>query len=351
MRGKSGIGATLGAAIAAAGILLAACGGNAQPSVVPLPPTETATLPPIPTASRVAVVSSPTPAPVITLPPVTPSPGPSPTNPLASTPTPAPATLTATWVPTLAGVSVEYFTTDVESVKPGENVTLYWSVRGADAVRIYRVDEADERLWRWDVNTSGQITVSTRSGDRDVARFLISAETAGAAAAEQPLLIPLLCPEVWFFDPAPDACPAAPPQLSIQAEQTFERGRMIWVEAQDRIYVIFEDGNTPQWAQYPDNFAEGDPERDDALIPPAGLTQPVRGFGLIWRSNLRVQERLGWAASPEVGFEGLLQSDSAEPSVATLYLRAREGDILALNAFTSEWELLPLAAVDNPISP
>jgi hypothetical protein len=328
--------------------VLAGCGGNMQPPLVPVAATETATLPPLPTQTRIAVVSSPTPAPLITVQPVTPSPGPSPTSPLAATPTPAPATLTATRVPTLAGVSIEYFTTDVESVKPGENVTLFWSVRGADAVKVYRVDADGERLWRWDVNKNGQITVSTRTGDRDVARFLLSAEVAGAEAVQQPLLIPLLCPETWFFDPAPDACPAAPPQISIQAEQTFERGRMIWVETQDRIYVLFEDGNAPQWAQYPDNFNEGDPERDEALIPPSGLLQPVRGFGLIWRSNPRVQERLGWASSTEVGFEGMLQSDSAEPSVATLYMRSRAGDIVALNAFTSEWEALPLAAATSP---
>jgi hypothetical protein len=116
---------------------------------------------------------------------------------------------------------------------------------------------------------------------------------------------------------------------------------MIWVDAQDRIYVVFDDGGVPTWAQYPDNFREGDQESDETLVPPPGLLQPVRGFGLIWRGNPRVRDRLGWATTPEVAFEGMVQADSIELSVATLYLRARDGGILALNALDDDWEMLP----------
>ncbi len=321
---------------------MSGCGGNAQPAIVTYVPTETPT--PLPTLTStpapVGVVVTATPVP--TRPPTTPTPGPSPTSLLAPTLSPAPATETATRAPTLAGVSVEYFTTNAEFAKPGTNVTLFWSVRGVSYARIFRVDEDGERIWRWDVNASGQLTVGTRPEDRDVARFLLEAD-AGGATVEQPLLIPLQCPEVWFFDPAPNACPAAPPQFSAQAEQTFERGRMIWVEAQNRIYVVFEDGGSPGWAQYPDNFSEGDPERDDALNAPPGMQQPVRGFGLIWRSNQRVQDRLGWAISPEIPFDGMFQADSVELSIAALYMRMRDGGILALDAQTNRWEILPLA--------
>ena len=43
---------------------------------------------------------------------------------------------------------------------------------------------------------------------------------------------------------------------------------MIWVEERDMIYVIFEDGGSPGWAQYPDNFEEGMPEQDENSSPP-----------------------------------------------------------------------------------
>jgi hypothetical protein len=118
---------------------------------------------------------------------------------------------------------------------------------------------------------------------------------------------------------------------------------MIWVETQDRIYVMFTDGLAPEWALYPDNFEEGAPESDETLVPPPGLLQPVRGFGLVWRGNPRVRDRLGWATSPEVAFEGMLQVNSPEPSIATIYLRARDGGIAALNASTDSWDLLTIA--------
>lgn len=322
-------------------VILTACGGNMQPLIVTAVPSvpPSATITPAPTVLAGVVYNTSTPVP--TRMPTTPTPGPSPTPLIAPTASPMPATLTATRAPTRIGLSIEYFTTDSEFVTPGQNVTLFWSTRGAQAARIFRVNDEGERIFQWDVNTSGRLTIATRASDREVARFTLEAQ-AGESVIEQPLLIPLRCPEVWFFEPSPDSCPAAPYQFSQQAEQTFERGRMIWVQAQDRIYVIFEDGLAPQWAQYSDEFAEGDQERDDTLIAPPGLDQPIRGFGVIWRTIPRVRERLGWANGPEIAFEGMIQADSVEPSVATQYLRMREGGILALNARTTEWDIIPL---------
>lgn len=323
---------------------LVGCGGNMQPPLVTYVSTDTPPPSPTGTPGQIAGLPQATLTPMPTRPPETPTPGPSPTNILALTNTPAPATLTGTSAPIQAGVRVEYFTTNVEAARPGDNVTLFWRVLGADYARIYRVDADGERQAMWDVNGSGQLTVSTGTAERDVARFLLEAD-AGNGTVEQLLLIPLTCPEAWFFGPEPDACPAAPPQVSREAEQVFERGRMIWVEAHDRIYVIFEDGLSPAWAQYPDNFREGDPERDDAFNPLSpGLLQPVRGFGLVWRTNERVRDRLGWATAPEVPFEGMLQADSMEPSVATLYLRMLDGGIVALNDYTDEWVIIPFVA-------
>ncbi len=329
-----------------AGLLPAACGGNAQPAIVTLQPTATFTDVPTPTppeATETAAVP-PSATQVPTRPPTTATPGPSPTSLIAPTASPLPATLTATRAPTLAGLSVEYFTTDSEFVMPGENVTLFWRVRGADLAHIYRLNAEDERIYRWDVNPSGTITLGTRADDRDAARFLLEGESISGATVEQTLLIPLRCPEAWFFEPAPESCPSGPPQLSMQAEQTFEGGRMVWVGALDRIYVVFEDSIAPEWAQYPDNFEEGDPERDDGLVPPPGFFQPIRGFGLVWRTNERVQDRLGWATTPEVSFEGMFQADSTELSLATLYLRMRDGGILVLEALDNEWQILPSLA-------
>jgi hypothetical protein len=66
----------------------------------------------------------------------------------------------------------------------------------------------------------------------------------------------------------------------------------------------------------------------------------VRGFGLIWRENNAVQTRLGWAVESEVGYDGVIQQSSGNPS--TTYLRIREGGILAFDDET--WELIPFTA-------
>ena len=326
-------------------VVAAACGAEAEPAIITAAPSATNT--PNLTQTTVALAATPTFTPTSTATPLPPvDPDAVPTSIIAPTFSPAPVVYTATVAATLAGLEVEYFTTDVQSVMPGENVTLYWSVRGADRARIFRLDENGERIWRWDVAGEGRLTVGTSNAAGEAASFLISAD-AGGATVEEPLLIPLRCTEAWFFSPAPEGCPVATPESSAEAEQAFEHGRMIWVDGRDQIFVIFEDGASPGWAQYPDNFEDSMPERDESLVPPTGLSQPVRGFGLVWRSTPRVQERLGWATTPEVSFEGMLQADSADPGSATLYLRTRDGGILALDATTNEWEALPAPPADE----
>ncbi|MBN1680966.1 MAG: hypothetical protein JW966_11815 [Anaerolineae bacterium] len=323
--------------------VLGACGGNTQPSIMTIVPSVTYTTAALPAAATVITTQTATPVPATpTSHPATS--GPSPTSPLAPTRSPVPRTQTATAAtgPNEAGnPAIEYFTTNSESVAPGGSVTLFWSVRGAERARIFRLNADDERIFRWDVAASDEITVTTGEDDHDVARFLLTAEVDGAEV-DQLLVIPLQCSETWFFSPGPGTCPAGPPQISDEAEQTFERGRMIWVGSQDRVYVLFDDGDSPGWTQYPDNFEEGTPERDDTLAAPAGLQQPIRGFGLIWRENARVRERLGWATSPEVPFEGMFQSNSNEPDSGVLYLRTRDGGILGLDTTSNEWESVPL---------
>ncbi|NDJ78383.1 MAG: hypothetical protein GYB65_19210 [Chloroflexi bacterium] len=344
---------------------LVACGGNTAPMAQPTgnvvvqsrPITDTPIPPPAATYTPVLASATPitrTPPelqPTSTSPATrtrtTPTPGPSPTSPLGPTWTPAPLTYTPTAVPALAGLEIEYFTAENERIAPGDNVTLFWKVNGTSSASIYRVDEEGERQSFWEVNATGSITVSTRPEDGEVSRFLLTAENS-EAYVEQPLLVPLECQELWFFSAANDevpSCPATAPQPSRQAEQLFQTGRMIWVEGMDRIYVIFEDGGSPSWTQYTDDFEDGDQERDDSLVPPQqDLYQPIRGFGLVWRSYPRVQERLGWALTPELAFDGMYQSDVEDPSIATLYLQMQDGGILELNAETDEWDIILLSS-------
>lgn len=113
------------------------------------------------------------------------------------------------------------------------------------------------------------------------------------------------------FTPTPllTATPAIPQptptvrQIQI-AEQIFERGRMFWLQPTRQIWVaiVTREGGG-DWYVYEDFFEEGDLELDPDIIPPNDdLKQPIRGFGRLWRDNLKVRELLGWATSDEFGF-------------------------------------------------
>ena len=128
----------------------------------------------------------------------------------------------------------------------------------------------------------------------------------------------------------PATLPPAPTDLfptpfSCQAEiieQEFENGRMFWVgttldercrgnhnyePGSGEIWILIDanDSTEGEWVAVSDTWDESvEPEALDNLTPPAGTTQPVRGFGKAWREGLtdEQRERLGWAASIEVRF-------------------------------------------------
>lgn len=332
-------------------LLLAACGADAEPEVVLIPTSESTATLPTRTPTRMPTIVIP---PTITLAPTSTSVpasagGPTPTSPLHPTFTPAPATETATRLPTQIGLEIEYFITNTSDPSASETLTLFWRVNGADSARIFRLNAEDNRVQVWNVPAEGRITVTTRTEDTppEAARFLLQAEV-NDSVAEEILEIPLGCPFVWFFLPPPEGCPTTPPVASFQVEQRFEGGIMVWLEARDEIFVVFNDGDTPAWINVPDEFEEGLPERDDSLVPPPERLQPVRGFGLVWRDEADVRDRLGWAVEPEVGYDGIIQVSSGGSENEVTYLRLRDGGILTLEAGGEGWAVLPLSEITTP---
>lgn len=87
-------------------------------------------------------------------------------------------------------------------------------------------------------------------------------------------------------------------------EQTFERGKMFWRQDTATIYVLYSDGT---WQQFADTWHAGDPEVDTSITAPAGLYQPKRGFGKVWRDNPGVRSGLGWGTIEERGLNGAIQ--------------------------------------------
>ncbi len=120
--------------------------------------------------------------------------------------------------------------------------------------------------------------------------------------------VPFWCPAgVTYYKPGTPA-PLVPTgvERAVQAAVArFERGHMIWRQDTQQIYVLYDDG---RWAAYPDTFGPGDPERV-GLTPPAGLLEPIRGFGKVWRDAPGVRDRIGWQVAPEQGVQGTVREE------------------------------------------
>ncbi len=311
-----------------------------EPFIPTAIPTETATTTLRPTETNtITQTLSPTPMPTPT--------ALSATQIIGATLTPLPITNTPT---RMAGApEIEYFVTSSVNLAPGDNATLLWAMRGANAGTIYRLDDEGERQQFWEVDERGRLVVATRETDQDRVRFaLVVGE--GEEEIEEILSIPLSgCVEPWFFGPAPPACPTGPAGFTQAAEQAFERGRMVWLEAEGKIYVLFDDAQQPAWEAFDDTFVAGEtlesaPEFDNP--PNESLTQPVRGFGLIWRENEPIRARLGWAIAPEEAFDGAVQSALGDEGV-TRYMRGAEGTIFALAPEGQGWDILTPDAADE----
>ena len=108
-------------------------------------------------------------------------------------------------------------------------------------------------------------------------------------------------------------------------EQSYERGFMFWIGktasekcaeqhsfevGSGEIWVAYANSavTNGKWQVFVDDWsASADPEQDLSFTAPAGLVQPIRGFGKVWSEKLAESDRklLGWATSDEF----LIQTD------------------------------------------
>lgn len=314
-------------------LFLTACGASVKQVVPTERPTATITLTPTVTYTPAAGIT-PTPNPIQL------TSGPSPTSIFGPTSTAVASLATATRVSNPNAPRIEFFTTDSLSVAPGDAVNLYWSVRGARGAVIYRLDASGNRGNLWNVPPDGRLSVSTSRRDRGEARFLLSAGE-GDLLAEQSLSIPLQCPDAWFFQPAPEACPAAPSEATSLTEQPFERGRMVYVQSRNRVYVLFNDGRAPAWISFENRFNPAtDPELEESFVPPPGFVQPARVLGFVWRGSDVVRNRLGLGLEAEQTFDGFIQTVKRTSDSEELYISSRDGSVLLLLPGGDTWQII-----------
>jgi hypothetical protein len=127
-----------------------------------------------------------------------------------------------------------------------------------------------------------------------------------------------------------------PPLVSPGAFLQFQNGAMLWVAQQDAIYVFYDSANAPRWQVFNDIFADGMPDTDPAFnnAPPFTF-QPRRGFGLLWRSQSTIRDRLGWAVTEsEIPFTPQVQLGSD----GMIFIGDMRSGVYSLSPDSSDWK-------------
>lgn len=261
------------------------------------------------------------------------------------------APATATPAPTSSGpssgLSIDAFTVNVQDLPNGKRLTFDWETTGAAKTRIVSGTARRFMPW-WDVPPDGTLTVDLAATlYRNPAMTLVAYnedENQTTEQTTQSIVVEWPCEHAYFFSPPPEVCAVDEATLSPAAEQSFEGGRMIWLKEMNNgeevienvIFVLYDD---QRWEAFEDTWRSGQPESDPALVPPAGLYQPVRGFGKLWRENEQVRKTLGWATAPEQGFEGASQRPLVESIPSVLYVRTFDDRIAKLYGWQrGNWE-------------
>jgi hypothetical protein len=226
---------------------------------------------------------------------------------------------------------IDYFEASPAVVDPGDQIILEWHTTNALTVTVWHLMPTGQFGHFWTAGPVGSMAYDVSIHERNRTSFALTAIDERGRTETASTSVTLRCPDQWFFDSPPEICPAEQALHSVGAEQRFQHGYMVWVAGEDHIYVLFEDESIPKWSVFEDKWDEEQHEKDPELIPPDGLLQPIRGFGLIWRQEPAIRERLGWAVGEEVGYSLSVQRTSYAKYNDT-FIQARDGSI---------WHLLP----------
>jgi hypothetical protein len=235
---------------------------------------------------------------------------------------------------------IEYFSTDVVAVAPGSSLNLFWSTRGVNRVVIYQLDRSGDPSRLWNGGPDGTLEVQTSSRDRGQVDFLLSVGEDDNRV-EQSLSVALACPLEWFFNPSPETCPNEEAEETFVIQQPFDRGRMVYLAATDRVYALFNDDREPAWVSFTNRYDPSIHEESDPNFP--GL-QPLARLGLVWRGEDTVRNRLGLPLEEEFAFDGTIQTATARDGSETLYISSTGGTVLELLSNGDSWQIITLSS-------
>jgi hypothetical protein len=123
------------------------------------------------------------------------------------------------------------------------------------------------------------------------------------------------------------------------ALQNFQQGQMLWVQGPPMvIYLLYPNGS---YRRMDDTWVSGVDPESGGETPPAGLLEPVRGFGKVWRTYQDVRASFGWATASEVGG----QSSAQQFTRGVMISLPQQGQILVLiddgSGLVGTWQAFP----------
>lgn len=162
------------------------------------------------------------------------------------------------------------------------------------------------------------------------------------------LMLRVACDQPWFFEPHPDGgCLVSPPIETPAAIQRFERGVMIWIGRTKSIYVLQAPHGLVD--RFDDAFVEGMQETDNSIAVPAGKIQPVRGFGMVWRSSPWVMRTLGWAIESEQGYIACTGMSFGGTRNTRTYITLPDKNVLEIGSNTEPfiWRIVAVESLNE----
>lgn len=222
----------------------------------------------------------------------------------------------ATAVPDAA---IDHFSASAETIVNTDSVTFDWSAAGGNAY-LYQcpVEDCLRPQNAAPLSPEGTLTLDgfTSAGTYRY-RLDVDGET-------QDIRIDVTCAQDWLGGiGASPRCPEDPALSVFAVWQPFEHGVMLWFSDTQQIFVMTDDGRT---RVYEDVYVEGQP--DPVAQPPSERFAPVRGFGQIWQALGGADSSLGWALTPEVGYDAARQA-AGRTSYST-YIQGPGGTVYAV---------------------
>ena len=243
---------------------------------------------------------------------------------------------------------------------PGAMVTLRWAFEGEFGAICEQITPRplSDTCYQ-DLPPSGALEVTVPAEARGAIGYFLYAH-ADQEVEEALVILPLSaergCEYEWFFSNVEYEqkplleCPISEPVEIRPQVQRFEKGLMLRLEDATLgeeawlITLLPQENRTYSLGFEPvvDSWSPGMPETDPALVPPEGLFQPSRGFGMLWRGEIEHrpmgevqtldgQEVLGWATGSVFEYDAAYQCfQGSHGRALSCFMSGPDGTVLPM---------------------